>query len=131
MSLHCFFSEFKVVLFALSYFCFPFSFRIDVFKSITFLYFCSVDCFEDGRLDFNVIYVTSMCVMLTTQVFQGDEAFALNIFMLWNKINNPSGREEARSRLAHRICNVATYLALNRFTSVVVILSLEVDRFFF
>lgn len=51
--------------------------------------------------------------------------------MLWNKIKNPSGREEATSRLPHRIHNAATYLALNRFTSLVVSLSLEVDRLFF
>jgi len=55
----------------------------------------------------------------------------LNVFVLWNKIKNPSGREEATSRLPNRIRNVATSLALNRFTSVVVNLSLEVDRFFF
>lgn len=51
--------------------------------------------------------------------------------MLRNKIKIPSGREETASRLPHRTHYVATYLALNRFTSAVVSLSLEVDRFFF
>lgn len=51
--------------------------------------------------------------------------------MLWNKIKIPSGREEATSRLPHRTHYVATCLALNRFTSAVGSLSLEVDRFFF
>lgn len=51
--------------------------------------------------------------------------------MLWNKIKIPSGREEATSRLPHRTHYVATCLALNRFTSAVVSLFLEGDRFFF
>lgn len=112
-------------------FLFPCSFSIDVFKCITLLYVCSVDCFEDVPLDQNVISITAISALLATQVFQGGEAFPLNVFMLWNKIKNPSGREEATSRLPHRIHNAATYLALNRFTSLVVSLSLEVDRLFF
>lgn len=64
-------------------------------------------------LDLNVIYIKAIGAILSAQVFQADEAFWLNVFVLWKKIKDPSGREEATSRLPLGIYNLATYLVLN------------------
>lgn len=85
---------------------------------------------ECPPLDLNITCIKAIGAILAAQVFQAHEAFWLNVFVLWKKIKDPSGREEATSRLPHRIHNLATYLVLNRFTLVVVSLSLEEDRLF-
>lgn len=85
---------------------------------------------EYPPLDLNITCIKAIGAVLAAQVFQAHEAFWLNVFVLWKKIKDASGREEATSRLPHRIHNLATYLVLNRFTLVVVSLSLEEDRLF-
>lgn len=85
---------------------------------------------ECPPLDLNTTCIKAIGAVLAAQVFQAHEAFWLNVFVLWKKIKDASGREEATSRLPHRIHNLATYLVLNRFTLVVVSLSLEEDRLF-
>lgn len=61
-------------------------------------------------------------------VFKTDDAFPFSVLVLGNKVKDPSDRET--SRLPHRIHNLPAYLALNRFTLVVVSLSLEENRLF-
>lgn len=62
-------------------------------------------------LDLKVTCIKAIGAILSAQVFQADEAFWLNV--LWKKIKDPSGKEEATSRLPLRIHNLASYLVLN------------------